>query len=100
MYNNMLTNAVDTYNVNITSPYFKIHPSTGGMATFDQGLAMKPNKQANISPRVREYEMLLDRGYTHDEAIDIIGRQSGKAQYPTANADFYNPYDYTVGPIS
>ena len=100
MYNNMLTNAVDTYNMNIMSPHFKIHPSTGGMATFDQGLAMQPNRQSNLSPRVREYQSLIDLGYTHDEAIDIIGRQTGKADYPSNDQQFYNPYNYMAGPIT
>jgi hypothetical protein len=100
MYNNMLTNAVDTYNMNITSPHFKIHPGTGGMATFDQGLAMIPRKMSDVSPRVMEYETLISRGYTHDQAIDIIGRQSGKANYPNNQNEFYNPYDYQVGPMS
>lgn len=100
MYNNMLTNAVDTYNMNIMSPHFKIHPSTGGMATFDQGLAMQPNRQSNLSPRVREYQSLIDLGYTHDQAIDIIGRQTGTAQYPSNDQQFYNPYNYMAGPIT
>ncbi len=98
MYNNMLTNAVDTYNVNITSPHFKIHPGTGGMATFDQALAMKAKKGSNKSARVLEYESLVNDGYTHEEAIDIIGRQSGKAEYSNNENAYYNPYDYQVGP--
>jgi hypothetical protein len=98
MYNNMLTNAVDTYNVNITSPHFKIHPGRGGMATFDQALAMKAKKGSNKSARVAEYESLVNDGYTHEEAIDIIGRQSGKAEYSNNENAYYNPYDYQVGP--
>jgi len=100
MYNNMLTNAVDTYNLNLTSPYFKIHPGTGGMATFDQGLAMKASRGSNKSARVAEYESLIDDGYTHEQAIDLIGRQSGKADYPDNQNAYYNPYDYQVGPIT
>lgn len=100
MYNNMLTNATDTYNVNIMSPYYKIHPSTGGKATFDQGLAMEAKKRPDLSPRVMEYEALLARGYSHEQAIDIIGRQSGKANYPNNEEAYYNPYDYMVGPTT
>jgi len=89
MYNNMLTNAVDTYNLNLTSPFYKIHPSKGGRATFD------------LSARVQEYKTLVDKyGFTHEEAIDLIGRQSGKADYPNNQNAYYNPYDYQVGPMT
>lgn len=98
LYNQMLTNAVDTYNLNIMNPNFKVLPGTGGRIAFVNPEAMKPNKNALKSARMREYEMLRDDGYTHDQAIDIIGRQTGKAAYPQQQQYPYsNPYDYMTG---
>jgi hypothetical protein len=98
LYNQMLTNAVDTYNLNIMNPNFKVLPGTGGMIDIINYDAMKPNKDALTSARVKEYEALIDRGYTHDQAIDILGRQSGKANYSqTQQYPYSNPYDYMTG---
>ena len=98
LYNQMLTNAVDTYNLNIMNPNYKVFPGTGGRIAFTNPDALKPNKNANVSPRLREYEALKADGYTHEEAIDIIGRQTGKASYPQQQQYPYtNPYDYMTG---
>jgi hypothetical protein len=98
LYNQMLTNAVDTYNLNSMNPNYKILPGTGGKVAFVNPEMLKPNKDALASPRIREYEALVSRGYTHDQAIDILGRQSGKAAYPQQQQYPYgNPYDYMTG---
>lgn len=98
LYNQMLTNAVDTYNLNSMNPNFKILPGTGGINAFINPDMLKPNKNALTNPRVREYESLRESGYTHDQAIDIIGRQTGKASYPQQQQYPYgNQYDYTTG---
>jgi hypothetical protein len=98
LYNQMLTNAVDTYNLNIMNPNFKVLPGTGGRIEFVNPDMLKPNKNAMKSARMREYESLIADGYTHDQAIDIIGRQTGKAAYPQQQQYPYsNPYDYTTG---
>jgi hypothetical protein len=94
----MLTNAVDTYNLNSMNPNFKILPGTGGMNAFINPDMLRPNKDALINPRVKQYEDLRESGYTHDQAIDIIGRQTGKASYPQQQQYPYsNQYDYTTG---
>jgi hypothetical protein len=98
LYNQMLTNAVDTYNLNAMNPNYKILPGTGGKVAFVNPEMLKPNKDALASPRIKEYEALVSRGYTHDQAIDILGRQSGKAAYPQQQQYPYgNPYDYMTG---
>jgi hypothetical protein len=98
LYNQMLTNAVDTYNLNIMNPNFKVLPGTGGMIDLINTDILKPNKDALTSARVKEYEALIERGYTHDQAIDILGRQSGKASYSQSQQYPYsNPYDYMTG---
>ena len=98
LYNQMLTNAVDTYNLNIMNHNFKVLPGTGGRIEFVNPDMLKPNKNAMKSARMREYESLIADGYTHDQAIDIIGRQTGKAAYPQQQQYPYsNPYDYTTG---
>jgi hypothetical protein len=98
LYNQMLTNAVDTYNLNAMNPNYKILPGTGGKVAFVNPEMLKPNKDALASPRIKEYEALISRGYTHDQAIDILGRQSGKAAYPQQQQYPYgNPYDYMTG---
>jgi hypothetical protein len=99
LYNQMLTNAVDTYNLNIMNPNFKVLPGTGGMIDIINYDAMKPNKDALTSPRIREYEALRAKGYNHEQAIDILGRQTGKAFYPQQpQYPYSNPYDYMTGP--
>ena len=100
LWNTALTNATDTYNLNLMNPQYKIFPGTGGLAAFTNGRPMQPNPSSDISPRVQEYEMLKAKGYTHDEAIDLVGRQSGKAQYPNENYPYFNPYDYMTGPTT
>jgi hypothetical protein len=98
LYNQMLTNAVDTYNLNSMNPNYKILPGTGGRVAFVNPEMLKPNKDALTSARLREYRALLAEGLTHDQAIDVMGRQSGKAAYPPQQQYPYsNPYDYTTG---
>lgn len=98
LYNQMLTNAVDTYNLNAMNPNYKILPGTGGKVAFVNPEMLKANKDALTSPRVKEYEALISRGYTHDQAIDILGRQSSKAAYPQQQQYPYgNPYEYMTG---
>jgi hypothetical protein len=98
LYNQMLTNAVDTYNLNIMNPNYKVLPGTGGRVALMNTDFLKPNKDALTSPRIKEYEALMERGYTHDQAIDILGRQSGKANYSQPQQYPYsNPYDYMTG---
>jgi hypothetical protein len=98
LYNQMLTNAVDTYNLNAMNPNYKILPGTGGRVAFVNPEMLKPNKNATKSARTIEYERLRGEGYTHDEAIDIIGRQTSKAAYPQQQQYPYsNPYDYMTG---
>jgi hypothetical protein len=98
LYNQMLTNAVDTYNLNAMNPNYKILPGTGGRVSFVNPEMLKPNKDALTSARLREYRALLAEGLTHDQAIDVMGRQSGKAAYPPQQQYPYsNPYDYTTG---
>lgn len=98
LYNQMLTNAVDTYNLNIMNPNFKVLPGTGGRVDLINTDILKPNKDVLDSARLKEYRALLQEGFTHDEAIDFMGRQSGKAQYSQQQQYPYsNPYDYTTG---
>jgi hypothetical protein len=98
LYNQMLTNAVDTYNLNIMNPNFKVLPGTGGMIDLINTDILKPNKDALTSARLREYRALIAEGLTHDQAIDVMGRQSGKAAYPQQQQYPYsNPYDYMTG---
>lgn len=98
LYNQMLTNAVDTYNLNIMNPNFKVLPGTGGRIAFVNPDMLKPNKDALTSARLREYRALIAEGLTHDQAIDIMGRQSSKAAYPQLQQYPYsNPYDYMTG---
>lgn len=94
----MLTNAVDTYNLNIMNPNFKVLPGTGGMIDLINTDILKPNKDALTSARLKEYRALLAEGLTHDQAIDVMGRQTAKANYPQQQQYPYsNPYDYMTG---
>jgi hypothetical protein len=96
MFNNMLTNAADTYNMNLMSPYFKVDPTTGGRATLYNTEALKPNKNAYTSDTIRMFKMLKDETGASDEAIfNYLARS--KAQ-PPEQSDYYNPYDMAVGP--
>jgi hypothetical protein len=96
MFNNMLTNAVDTYNMNLMSPYFKVDPTAGGRATLYNTEALKPNKNAYTSDTVRMFKMLKDETGASDEAIfNYLARS--KAQ-PPEQSNYYNPYDMAVGP--
>lgn len=98
LYNQMLTNAVDTYNLNIMNPNFKVLPGTGGRIELINTDFLKPNKDALTSARLKEYRALLAEGLTHDQAIDVMGRQTGKASYPQQQQYPYsNPYDYMTG---
>jgi len=98
LYNQMLTNAVDTYNLNIMNPNFKVLPGTGGMIDLINTDILKPNKDALTSARLKEYRALLAEGLTHDQAIDVMGRQTAKANYPQQQQYPYsNPYDYMTG---
>lgn len=98
LYNTMLDNAVKAKNISDLYPQYDIDPSTGGLITFTQGMPLIPNQQSTMSPRTKEYMYLRSKGYEHDEAIDIIGRQSSKGQYSDDSYNFNNPYDYQVGP--
>lgn len=98
LYNQMLTNAVDTYNLNAMNPNYKILPGTGGRVAFVNPEMLKPNKDALTSARLREYRALIAEGLTHNQAIDVMGRQSGRASYPPQQEYPYsNPYDYMTG---
>ena len=98
LYNQMLTNAVDTYNLNIMNPNFKVLPGTGGRIALMNTDFLKPNKDALTSARLKEYRALLAEGLTHDQAMDVMGRQTGKASYPQQQQYPYsNPYDYMTG---
>jgi len=98
LYNQMLTNAVDTYNLNIMNPNFKVLPGTGGMIDLINTDFLKPNKNALDSARLQEYKSLLAEGLTHDQAVDVMGRQTGKATYSQQQQYPYsNPYDYMTG---
>lgn len=96
MWNNALTNAVETYNLNQLYPHYQIFPETGGLMAFTQGEKMVPNRSAAMSPRVKEYLMLKEQGFSHEEAIDIVGRQTSKAEYPEYGTGVNNPYGYPV----
>lgn len=51
-------NAIQAYNLNITSPYFKVDPTTGGMVSFYNPKAMKPNAEAMASEISKLYKEL------------------------------------------
>lgn len=96
MFNNMLTNAVDTYNMNLMSPYFKIDPTAGGRASLYNTEVLKPNKNAYTSDTIRMFKMLKDETGASDEAIfNFLARS--KAQ-PPEQSEYYNPYGMMVGP--
>jgi hypothetical protein len=98
LYNQMLTNAVDTYNLNIMNPNFKVLPGTGGRIGLMNTDFLKPNKDVLDSARLKEYKALLREGFTHEEAIDFMGRPSSRSGYPQQQQYPYsNPYDYMTG---
>lgn len=100
LFNNRLTNATDTYNLNLTSPYFKIFPGSGGAAVLTNPEMLKPNKDAYASQAIREFNMWKN-AYPDlsDEAIlSYLARSKGAGQVP--ENQYYNPYDVSVGPYS
>lgn len=99
LFNVMLDNAVKAKNMSDMYPQFDIDPSSGGLIRFTQGMPVMPNQAASMSPRVAEYERLRQK-YSHEEAIDILGRQTAKAQYNQDPSNYYNPYDYPTGPYT
>ena len=99
LFNTMLDNAVKAKNMSDMYPQFDIDPSSGGLIRFTQGMPLMPNQAASMSPRVAEYERLREK-YSHEQAIDILGRQTAKAQYNQDPNNYYNPFDYPTGPYT
>lgn len=97
LFNNRLTNATDTYNLNLTSPYFKIFPGSGGAAVLTNPEILKPNKDAYASQAIREFNMWKDAtGLPDDVILNYLARSKGTGQVP--ENQYYNPYDVSVGP--
>lgn len=100
LFNNRLTNATDTYNLNLTSPHFKIFPGLGGAARFTNPEALRPNKDAYASQAVREFSMWKDAypGLSDEAILNYLARSKNAGQLP--DNQYYNPYDVAVGPYA
>ena len=96
LYNTMLTNATDTYNLNLMSPNFKISAPSGGRAYLLNTEALKPDKNAYTSDVVRMFKLLKEEtGASDQDIFNYLARS--KATAP-AQSEYYNPYDMAVGP--
>jgi hypothetical protein len=101
---NMLTNAVNTYNLNQLYPHYQIDPGTGGTAFFDRGEQIKANKNAMQSDIKALYSELVDLGYDRDEILEILKSSVGSKyrnpqnellpEYGTGMMPGVNPYTY------
>lgn len=98
LFNTRLTNATDTYNLNLTSPYFKIFPGSGGAAVLTNPKMLEPNKDAYAFQSIREFNLWKEAypGLSDEAILNYLARSKGAGQVP--ENQYYNPYDVSVGP--
>jgi hypothetical protein len=82
---NRENNAIKAYNMNITSPYYKIDPNNGGLVSFYNGKAMKANADAMQSDIEKTYKIFKDLGYSHDQILDVLKSKMIKQSVPQTN---------------
>lgn len=84
-YVNAITNRATTAVLNRMYPQYAIDPATGGMMWFKGGRPIKPEKAHADNQKMKEYEMWLNKGLTHEQAVDLMGTK--------ANPQAQSPYD-------
>jgi hypothetical protein len=95
LYNTMLDNATAAYNLNIMYPHYQTSPSRGGLVTFYNGDALKPDQDAYLSELDRQIKTLRSHKFTNSEIARIL---SGKnADRFNEEEDYYNRYDVPYG---
>lgn len=88
--NNRLTNAADTYNLNLMNPNYKVFPGTGGLIAFTKGEMLKPDKDALMSTKMREFTMWKQNTNLTDDQIVQLMRAKAEGSYP--QDQYFNPY--------
>ena len=94
---NMLTNAVNTANLNQLYPHYQIDPGSGGLAYFDRGEALKANKNAMQSEIAALDAELKDMGYSREERLEILKSATG-SKYKSKSNDYLPDYGISALP--
>jgi hypothetical protein len=90
-------NAVTAYNLNITSPYFKVDPTTGGKVSFYNPKAMKPNAEAMASDIGKLYTELKKLNMPEETIQRVLASKlMGKGAMPTN--EYMPDYSYMTYP--
>lgn len=92
MLNNAITNATDIYNMNAMTENFAIDPTTGGLVTFVNPRALKPDKDAMINRQLAEFQMWRENTDLSDDQILQLMRAKDAGLYDNANT-VQNPYE-------
>lgn len=91
----MLDNATAAYNLNLMYPHYQTSPGRGGLVTFYNPEALRPDKDANISALEKQVNALKGLGF---KKADIVRILSGKNADKYYEEDSYNnPYDVPYG---
>jgi len=94
---NMLTNAVNTANLNQLYPHYQIDPGSGGLAYFDRGEALKANKNAMQSEIAALDAELKGMGYSREERLEILKSATG-SKYKSKSNDYLPDYGTSALP--
>ena len=94
---NMLTNAVNTANLNQLYPHYQIDPGSGGLAYFNRGEMLKANKNAMQSEIAALDAELKGMGYSREERLEILKSATG-SKYKSNSNDYLPDYGTSALP--